>query len=125
MGREETTLPAVLDLDRILITAAGRATLLDFPSSGLQRVSGVPESQAEPSGPLDAATFFKRLAIVALKGQIPSDQFKSLRTHRRLGCQRLRIVDAAAEFRGPEIEIVRGVVQFMQAGQFDFALPAR
>jgi len=72
-SREDGSTPAVLELDRVWITAEGRAKLLDFRSPQLDAKS----QETASSGSFDrtasdAAIFLKRVAIAALEDRIVS-----------------------------------------------------
>jgi eukaryotic-like serine/threonine-protein kinase len=69
----DQSLPAILELDRVWITADGRAKLLDFPAPG----SFAPRNQTPPAplDPVSAASvsspqrFLNQVAVSALKGR--------------------------------------------------------
>jgi uncharacterized RDD family membrane protein YckC len=68
-------LPSDLELDRVWITADGRAKLLDFPAPGLDAEQRA--TSASPSPGRDAAAvriFLKRVAIAALEGHVLSGE---------------------------------------------------
>jgi hypothetical protein len=67
--------PSALELDRVWITADGRAKLLDFPAPGLDAERRVPSASPLPGR--DAANvriFLKRVAIAALEGHVVSGE---------------------------------------------------
>lgn len=73
-SRAEGTLPAVLDLDRVWITADGRAKLLDFRAprlSAFKEDGTDADSRASDDSP---DIFLKRVAIAALEGTIVSSE---------------------------------------------------
>ncbi|MEX2119400.1 MAG: protein kinase [Pirellulales bacterium] len=69
-SRLDETLPPVLDLDRVWITADGRAKLLDFPAPGLAANKRRPLASSGPPDSSAAALFLKRVAIAALEGRV-------------------------------------------------------
>jgi hypothetical protein len=89
------SMPEVLSLDRVWITADGGAKLLDFPAPG-----------SKPVPPAEASLFLNHVAISALEGQFASEEEARTRSVRlpigvraRAVLERLRDVrfDAAAE----------------------------
>jgi eukaryotic-like serine/threonine-protein kinase len=75
-GQADDSLPEVLDLDRVWITADGRAKLLDFRAPNVSATSGDGEISAPPHGGKSmVAVFLKRVAIAALEGDlVPASQ---------------------------------------------------
>ncbi len=70
VGAKEQSLPAVLALDRVWITAEGRAKLLDFSSPGAQEHG--PWSELSPladDDPDSARLFLNQVAVAALEGR--------------------------------------------------------
>jgi serine/threonine protein kinase len=70
-GLKEQSLPAVLGLDRVWITADGRAKLLDFPAPGIREQSALSESRSPAEGDFAAARLFvNQVAVAALEGRV-------------------------------------------------------
>jgi hypothetical protein len=75
---KDGTAPGVLALDRVWITADGRAKLLDFPAPGLGPDGGAPAApgvSGETSGSTggcSAEAFLDRVARTALEGRTPA-----------------------------------------------------
>ena len=63
---KDATLPPVLDLDRVWITAEGRAKLLDFPAPGLGSVDA---GSSVPPKPQTCGQFLRDVAAAALTGR--------------------------------------------------------
>ena len=73
-GQADGSLPQGVDLDRVWITADGRAKLLDFRAP---KLPAQPASAVQPANSLGgtaAAVFLKRVAIAALQGDIVSPE---------------------------------------------------
>ncbi|MBI5387007.1 MAG: protein kinase [Verrucomicrobia bacterium] len=72
-AQKDGTLPAVLALDRVWITADGRAKLLDFPAPGGRRAG--PAAQLQPPPALDRSAevrcFLNGVAVAVLEGRVP------------------------------------------------------
>ncbi len=69
-GLKDGFVPAVLALDRVWITAGGRAKLLDFPAPG---AGGAPAVSQKPAAAPDfeaALAFLNQVAVAALEGRI-------------------------------------------------------
>jgi uncharacterized RDD family membrane protein YckC len=67
-GLKDQTLPATLQLDRVWITADGRAKLLDFPAPQSDSKRG-PEAEAPPAaGGPSPQLFLSQVAVAALEG---------------------------------------------------------
>lgn len=64
---QEGSLPSALDLDRVWITADGRAKLLDFQAPGLDPTRESPASNASPC-PVPPLVFLRRVAASLLAG---------------------------------------------------------
>jgi hypothetical protein len=62
------SLPAVLDLDRVWITAEGRAKLLDFPAPGAKGAATLPYSDSA-APPVAPTVFVRQVALSALAGR--------------------------------------------------------
>ena len=75
-GQADDSLPEVVDLDRVWITADGRAKLLDFRAPKLCANGGDDEKPPTPHcGKATVAIFLKRVAIAALEGDaVPAAQ---------------------------------------------------
>ncbi|KPK80620.1 MAG: hypothetical protein AMJ81_11725, partial [Phycisphaerae bacterium SM23_33] len=70
-GLKDGSVPAVLALDRVWITSAGRAKLLDFPAPG---TGGAPLADQGPAGAAPdfgaARAFLNQLAVAMLEGRV-------------------------------------------------------
>ncbi|MHB8861246.1 MAG: protein kinase domain-containing protein [Pirellulaceae bacterium] len=72
-GRQDDSLPPVLDLDRVWITADGRAKVLDFRAPRLPAEAEICSNARSSDSPaVSAAIFLKRLATAALEGRVVS-----------------------------------------------------
>ncbi len=73
-AEKDGSLPQTLALDRVWVTADGRAKLLDFPAPGLTAAS-LPQAAATPAAPPLPETartrrFLGEVAVAALEGQV-------------------------------------------------------
>jgi hypothetical protein len=69
-GLKDSSVPAALGLDRVWITAGGRAKLLDFAAPG---AGGAPAASQKPSAAPDfeaARAFLNQVAVAALEGRV-------------------------------------------------------
>jgi len=70
-GLKDGSLPAVLALDRIWITADSRAKLLDFPAPGIDAQSPLPKpSPAAAKDFTSVRCFLNQVAIAAIEGRV-------------------------------------------------------
>ena len=71
MGLKDGSVPAVLALDRVWITAGGRAKLLDFPAPGAGGAATASQGPASAAPDSEAAkAFLNQVAVAALEGRI-------------------------------------------------------
>jgi len=102
---KDASLPAVLSLDRVWITADGRAKLLDFPAPGLDE-HGAQSKTPEIRGHDFASVklFLNQIAVVALEGSIP----ESGKVERKIPAVPLPLharsfLESLSSFQTPEI----------------------
>jgi hypothetical protein len=69
-GLKDGSIPAVLGLDRVWITADGRAKLLDFTAPGAGGAPAVPQTPAAAPDFEGARAFLNQVALAALEGRI-------------------------------------------------------
>jgi hypothetical protein len=70
-GLKDGSVPAVLALDRVWITAGGRAKLLDFPAPGAGGAPAASQKPASAAADFEAArAFLNQVAVAALEGRI-------------------------------------------------------
>ena len=70
-GLKDGFAPAVLALDRVWITAGGRAKLLDFPAPGTSGAPAASQKPASAAAGFEAArAFLNQVAVAALEGRI-------------------------------------------------------
>jgi len=69
-GLKDGSVPAVLGLDRVWITADGRAKLLDFAAPGTGGAPAVPQKPAVAPDFEAARAFLNQVAVAALEGRI-------------------------------------------------------
>jgi len=113
-GTKDHSLPATLGLDRVWITADGRAKLLDFPAPGAHpRAVTSTETEARVSA---ASTFLRQVALAALEGRcLTPDEARAAEPRRPLPLHARAFVQELAGSRATE-EVIRRLEPLLHKG---------
>lgn len=114
-GLKDGSVPTVLALDRVWITADGRAKLLDFAAPGAGGASAASQKPASAAPDFGAArAFLNQMAVAALEGRIvDADAARGKTPAAPVPLHARRFLTALPTFQGPE-DLTAGLKPLLQ-----------